>query len=106
MGRDRPVPGFELLEGAVEDRFPAVLPADRVILNPPRGGVGPGVMEALAARPPRRLVYVSCDPATLARDLRRLGDGFRIVRLQAVDLFPQTAHVETVATLDRIEPSP
>jgi 23S rRNA (uracil1939-C5)-methyltransferase len=105
MGRDRPVPGFDLLEGAVEDRLPAELPADRVILNPPRGGVEPGVMEALAAHPPRRLVYVSCDPATLARDLRRLGDGFRIVRLQAVDLFPQTAHVETVATLDRIEPS-
>ncbi|TVP44950.1 MAG: class I SAM-dependent RNA methyltransferase [Gemmatimonadales bacterium] len=106
MGRDRPVPGFDLLEGAVEDRLPGELPADRVVLNPPRGGVEAGVMEALAAHPPRRLVYVSCDPATLARDLRRLGDGFRLVRLQAVDLFPQTAHIETVATLDRIDPSP
>ncbi|CAN5786599.1 23S rRNA (uracil(1939)-C(5))-methyltransferase RlmD [soil metagenome] len=106
MGRDRPVSGFDLMEGTVEDLLPGALPADRVILNPPRGGVESGVMEALAADPPLRIVYVSCDPATLARDLRRLGQGFRVVRLQAVDLFPQTAHVETVATLDRIETSP
>jgi len=106
MGRARPVDGFELDEGAVELRLPGALPADRVILNPPRGGVAPGVMEALAASPPRRLVYVSCDPATLARDLRRLGPGFRVTRIQAVDLFPQTSHVETVVTLDHDPSTP
>ncbi len=100
MGRDRPVPGFELVEGAVEASLPRLLPADRVLLNPPRAGAAEGVMEALAAAPPRRLVYVSCDPATLARDLARLGPGFTVRRIQAVDLFPQTAHVETVVTLD------
>lgn len=103
MGRARPVDGFELDEGAVELRLPGALPADRVILNPPRGGVAPGVMEALAESPPRRLVYVSCDPATLARDLRRLGPAFRVNRIQAVDLFPQTSHVETVVTLDHVD---
>jgi 23S rRNA (uracil1939-C5)-methyltransferase len=100
MGRDRPVPGFELVEGAVEDVLPDLLPADRVLLNPPRAGVADGVMESLGVAPPRRLVYVSCDPATLARDLARLGPGFTVRRIQAVDLFPQTAHVETVVTLD------
>jgi 23S rRNA (uracil1939-C5)-methyltransferase len=106
MGRARPVDGFELQEGAVELRIPGTLPADRVILNPPRGGVAPGVMEALAASPPRRLVYVSCDPATLARDLRRLGPAFRVARIQAVDLFPQTSHVETVVTLHPLPATP
>ncbi len=100
MGRALPLPGFTLLEGPVEDLLPLALPADRVLLNPPRSGAAEGVMEALAAAPPRRIVYVSCDPATLARDLARLGSGFRVVALDAVDLFPQTAHVETVVTLD------
>jgi len=100
-GRARAPEGFRLLEGAVEDRLAEALPADLVVLNPPRSGVAPGVMERLASTPPERIVYVSCDPATLARDLARLGEGFRLRRLQAVDLFPQTAHIETVVTLDR-----
>lgn len=101
--RARSPEGFRLLEGAVEDRLAEVLPAELVVLNPPRSGVAAGVMEQLAATPPERIVYVSCDPATLARDLLRLGGGFRIRRLQAVDLFPQTAHIETVVTLDRTD---
>ncbi|TVR65148.1 MAG: class I SAM-dependent RNA methyltransferase [Gemmatimonadales bacterium] len=101
VARARAPAGFRLLEGAVEARLAEALPADLVVLNPPRSGVADGVMERLAATPPERMVYVSCDPATLARDLARLGSGFRIGRLQAVDLFPQTAHIETVVTLDR-----
>ncbi|TVP54796.1 MAG: class I SAM-dependent RNA methyltransferase [Gemmatimonadales bacterium] len=104
MGRAEAVEGFELLEGRVEDRIAEGLPADRVILNPPRAGVEEGVMEALSAQPPARLIYVSCDPATLARDLARLGGAMRLLRVQGVDLFPQTPHVETVVTLEA--PSP
>jgi 23S rRNA (uracil1939-C5)-methyltransferase len=100
MGEARPVEGFELVEDAVEQALPGLLPAHRVLLNPPRGGTREGVMEALAASPPKRLVYVSCDPATLARDLQRLGPGFQLRRIQAFDLFPQTAHIETVVTLE------
>jgi 23S rRNA (uracil1939-C5)-methyltransferase len=100
MGRAHPVPGFELLEGTVEALIETLLPADRVVLNPPRTGLHEAVPAALAAHPPRRLVYVSCDPATLARDLERLGPGFRVRGVQAVDLFPQTAHVEIIVTLD------
>ncbi len=101
MARKRPVEGFQVVEGRVEDRLPGALPADLVILNPPRTGVADGVMQEVARKGPERVVYVSCDPATLARDVARLGEGYRVRRIQAFDLFPQTAHVETVLTLDR-----
>ncbi len=92
-------PGAEFVVGRVEEALPAALPADLVIVNPPRTGLDPVVPEALRAQPPGRLIYVSCDPATLARDLARLGPGFRVRSLRCFDLFPQTAHVETVVEL-------
>jgi 23S rRNA (uracil1939-C5)-methyltransferase len=58
------------------------------------------VPEELLKSPPGRIVYVSCDPATLARDVLRLRDGYRLASLHSFDLFPQTAHVETVAVLE------
>jgi 23S rRNA (uracil1939-C5)-methyltransferase len=79
--------------------LPGKLPADIVILNPPRRGVDKPVVRALAERPPQRVVYVSCDPATLARDLKRLSTRFALEACRGFDMFPQTAHVETVATL-------
>ena len=69
-----------------------------MILNPPRGGVAPEVVGALLREPPARIIYVSCDPATLARDLKNLSAGFALDACRAFDLFPQTAHVETVVT--------
>jgi 23S rRNA (uracil1939-C5)-methyltransferase len=86
--------------GRVEDHLGAALPADVVLLNPPRAGVDPRVTELLerAAVRPRAIVYVSCDPATLARDLARL-PSYRLAGLRAYDMFPQTAHVETVCEL-------
>jgi len=59
------------------------------------------VVGAITASPARTVVYISCDPATLARDLRGLGEEWRLSNLRAFDLFPQTAHVETVAVLER-----
>jgi 23S rRNA (uracil1939-C5)-methyltransferase len=82
--------------GRVEDVFDKLRPAETVIVNPPRTGLGEAVTDRLSARPPLRLVYVSCDPATLARDLARLAPACRVTRVTAFDLFPQTAHVETV----------
>lgn len=83
----------------VEDVLDGVLPADVVILNPPRAGVDRRVTEALQRQPrPRRVLYVSCNPATLARDLTRL-PAFRITHLELFDMFPQTAHIETVCEL-------
>lgn len=81
----------------VEDRLAALLPADAVIVNPPRTGLAEEVAARLGAARPARLVYVSCDPATLARDLRRIGvTREAIITLKAFDMFPQTSHVETL----------
>jgi 23S rRNA (uracil1939-C5)-methyltransferase len=77
-----------------------VEPGERVVLDPPRTGAGPGVVRALVARRPARIVYVSCDPPTLGRDLRELlAAGYRLDALEAFDLFPDTFHLETVASL-------
>jgi 23S rRNA (uracil1939-C5)-methyltransferase len=86
--------------GRVEDVLRELKAPDLVITNPPRTGMDARVSEALERLAPARVVYVSCDPATLARDLGRL-PGFRIIEVKAFDLFPQTAHVETVVVLDR-----
>jgi 23S rRNA (uracil1939-C5)-methyltransferase len=90
--------------GAVERVLKSLLPACTVILNPPRRGVARPVLKALTTQPPDRIVYVSCDPATLSRDLKGLGSRFQLTACRAFDLFPQTAHVETVVTLDRTGP--
>jgi len=72
-----------------------------VVLDPPRHGLGKGVVEALARRGPRRVVYVSCDPATFSRDLKDfLRNGFVLSDLRVFDLFPMTEHVELVSLLD------
>ncbi len=79
----------------------AVAPGDVVVLDPPRMGLGRGVAAALVRRAPRRLVYVSCDAATFARDLAELARGGYTLRdLRVFDLFPQTEHVELVGVLD------
>ncbi len=92
-------PGARFAAGAVEALLPDALPADLVILNPPRAGIAAEVADVLRAQPVPRIVYISCDPATLARDVRRLSDAYRLERIHCFDLFPQTAHVETVAEL-------
>jgi 23S rRNA (uracil1939-C5)-methyltransferase len=75
---------------------------DLILLDPPRAGAGVEAAKLLADLGPRRIVYVSCDPATLGRDLAALiQSGYRLLRLQLVDMFPQTYHMETIATLQR-----
>jgi 23S rRNA (uracil1939-C5)-methyltransferase len=87
------------LVARVEDAIEEALPADVVILNPPRSGVDERVTTALQSTPAMRaIVYVSCNPATLARDVLRL-PSYRIASLRSFDMFPQTAHVETVCEL-------
>jgi 23S rRNA (uracil1939-C5)-methyltransferase len=80
----------------------APIAGETVILDPPRSGAEPSVIAALAARAPDTIVYVSCDPPTLGRDLKRLGaSGYKVHSVEAFDLFPDTFHVETVALLRR-----
>ena len=90
--------GSRAIVARVEDAIAGALPADVVILNPPRVGVDERVTASLGSAPPRAIIYVSCNPATLARDVHRL-PGFRVANVTAYDMFPQTAHVETVCEL-------
>jgi len=97
---------IEIVAQAVEEAFEggtlASLRPDAVVLDPPRGGLEPAAREGLPRLAAPRVVYVSCDPATLARDVAVLADrGYELVALEGFDLFPQTAHVEAVACLRR-----
>lgn len=80
------------------------LAPDVIILDPPRKGCGEALVHTAAGMQPQRIVYVSCDPATLARDLKTFAeDGYQLQRAVPVDLFPRTAHVETVCLLTRVK---
>lgn len=93
----------ETLLAEIEEQVQAV------ILDPPRVGCRPEALDAVARLGPNRVIYVSCDAASLGRDLRILCDGthgFRLLEIQPVDMFPHTHHVECVATLERNCPRP
>jgi 23S rRNA (uracil1939-C5)-methyltransferase len=95
--RIRVEPVEQALDNLDEER-PSV-----AVLDPPRIGMAPGAADRLARLGPSRIVYVSCNPATLARDLALLcAGGYSLGRVVALDMFPQTAHVEAVALLDRV----
>jgi tRNA/tmRNA/rRNA uracil-C5-methylase (TrmA/RlmC/RlmD family) len=87
-------------ERAVQDLVAAGERADLVVLDPPRSGAGAQVVRSIAALGPRAVVYVACDPAALARDLRTAAEeGLELVGLRVLDAFPMTHHVETLALL-------
>ena len=88
----------EIHEGRVEQKLPLIRKIDVILLDPPRTGAGESVIKAMVKAKPRTIVYVSCDPASLARDARLLEDsGYLMDHIVAFDLFPMTQHVETVA---------
>ncbi len=74
-------------------------PCGVVFMDPPRAGASPAFLKALCALAPRRVVYISCNPETLARDLKLLQGQYRVQALQPVDMFPHTQHVETIVLL-------
>ena len=74
--------------------------ADVVFIDPPRAGLEKKFIDALLISKPERLVYVSCDPSSLARDLKLLKDTYEIISIQPVDMFSNTYHVETICKLE------
>jgi len=93
----------DLIEGSVEDVLPELSEQyDAIVLDPPRAGVDARALDLIDTLGARRIVYVSCEPSTLARDAKRLvAKGWQLVDTQPVDMFPQTYHVECVAYFAR-----
>ncbi|HEU5346760.1 MAG TPA: methyltransferase domain-containing protein, partial [Ktedonobacterales bacterium] len=103
----RDTPQVEIIQAKVEDDLPQRAERiDGLIIDPPRAGCQRPVLDALAARRPPVVVYISCDPTTLARDLAYLchtRGAYRLRSAQPLDMFPQTAHIETIATLEAVQ---
>lgn len=99
----------EFFVGAAEEVLPTKyresggsMRADIIVVDPPRKGCDEMLLQTVVSMEPKRVVYVSCDPATLARDVKYLeGNGYRLVKAQPVDMFPMTEHVETVCLLSK-----
>lgn len=94
----------EFYRGKVEEVLPKLkTKIDLVIADPPRAGIASTALDAIITQSPRTIVYVSCDPATLARDARRLVDGgYRLREVQPIDMFPHTYHVESVSWFEKL----
>ncbi len=92
----------EFLCGDIKNLLPGISEKpDVMIIDPPRAGMHPDVVKHVCAVAPRKIVYVSCNPTTLARDLELLKQDYRVVEVQPVDMFPHTFHIESVARLER-----
>ena len=74
---------------------------DVIITDPPRAGMHPDVVKTILRAAPQRIVYVSCNPATQARDLQAMDEQYKVTAVQPVDMFPHTPHVENVVLLER-----
>lgn len=100
------IENIEFIKGKSEEIVPKLLKegisADKVVVDPPRKGCDEKLLETIIKMNPKRVVYVSCNPSTLARDLKYLDEkGYQVMEVQPVDMFPQTMHVETVVLLSR-----
>jgi 23S rRNA (uracil1939-C5)-methyltransferase len=105
--QDYGITNAEFIEGPVEkilrQKVKGNIQVDVVLLDPPRIGCAKGVLDDIAEIRPEKIVYVSCDPATQARDVRYLIEkGFSLTELQPIDMFPQTKHIEVIALIERL----
>lgn len=101
----RDASNVEIMKGKVEDILPSLSgQIDGLVIDPPRAGCQRSVLDALAQHPATRVIYVSCDPATLARDLHilcHIHAAYRLLSVQPLDMFPHTTHIECVTVLER-----
>ena len=88
--------------GKAEEKILQLGTLDVVFLNPPRKGCAQELLDTLLIKKPKKILYISCDPATLARDLAKLAPSYSITTIQPFDMFPQTMHVETVVSLNLV----
>ena len=87
-----------IMQGLVAQQLPSIKSADLIILDPPRTGAGDAVIKQIVRLKPRKIIYISCDPASLARDTKTLIDsGYKLDHIRGFDLFPMTQHIECVA---------
>ena len=94
---------LEVIGGDAARELPELGGLDALVVDPPRAGLADGVVESIAAAAPERVAYVSCNPATWARDVARFeSQGYRLTSVQPVDMFPQTYHVEVVSVFERL----
>jgi 23S rRNA (uracil1939-C5)-methyltransferase len=93
----------ELYQGNVEDVLPHLdINPDLVVVDPPRAGLVPAAIKSILKMQPAKVVYVSCDPSTLARDLKIMHNaGYQIESMVPLDMFPQTYHIESMVFLKR-----
>jgi 23S rRNA (uracil1939-C5)-methyltransferase len=93
----------ELYEAPAEDVLPHLdAKPDAILVDPPRAGLERRALDGIATLNPQTIAYVSCDPATLARDIARLiANGYRLVEVTPFDLFPQTYHIESISILQK-----
>ena len=109
--RENDIENVTFYEGKAEELLPKwkgkeLPPPDLIVVDPPRKGCAQETLRTMLEAGPERIIYVSCDSATLARDLRILVDGgYRLQTVQPVDMFPQTVHVETVVLMSKVAPS-
>ncbi|HEX3272747.1 MAG TPA: methyltransferase domain-containing protein, partial [Ktedonobacterales bacterium] len=100
-------PNVAIMKGKVETLLPELTERlDGLVIDPPRAGCQRPVLDALIARRVPRVVYISCGPESLARDLAILcleSGAYRLISLQPLDMFPQTAHIENIAVLEAVE---
>jgi 23S rRNA (uracil1939-C5)-methyltransferase len=95
---------IELYMGAVEGVLPSLsVHPDIIVIDPPRAGLDQRVISAITKMAPQKIIYVSCDPATLARDIKRFVlQGYSLKRVTPFDQFPQTSHIETISLIEKI----
>jgi 23S rRNA (uracil1939-C5)-methyltransferase len=97
----------DLYEAQAEEVLPTLdTQVDLLLMDPPRSGLAPAVHDALAKLQPKQIAYISCDPATLARDVKRiLGNGYQLQSVTPFDLFPHTAHIESISLFKLVQAS-
>ncbi len=99
--RDNGISNCSFILGDIKDCLEHVKKPDVMIIDPPRTGMHKNVVKQILDMAPAKIIYVSCNPATMARDLGMMKDNYKVLEVQPVDMFPHTYHIESVARIER-----